>query len=174
MCKDYDPSFIVNLVEKYLPKNSSIFELGLGAGIDFKELKKSYNATSSDYSQIFIDLYKENFPQDKVLFLDAKNFKLNEPFDSIFSNKVLIHLSKDELKNSIKCQHNNLNKNGIVFHTFWRGEGKEIIENTKFVYYEISSLKYLFYIKEINYYTECEENDSIYLVAQKIQLYHKS
>lgn len=64
-----------------------------------------------------------------------------------------------------------MNKNGIVFHTFWYGKGEEDYDGLLFSYYDEEELKLIFAnqfnIIEVGKYQEEEENDSIYIICQK-------
>ena len=87
---------------------------------------------------------------------------------------MLQHLTKRELKKSIKRQNEILNPGGIVFHCFWKGNKTEHKRGLRFVYYEINQLKKIigndFKILEIKAFTEMEKNDSIYVVMKKLQV----
>ena len=172
MSEDYNNEDIINNFIKYVKKGSSVLELGMGPGKDHKKLKKYFNITSSDRSKVFVDRFNKSNPNDKALVLDAKTLNIVETFDALFSNKVLIHLTKDELISSIKRQKEILNKNGIIFHTFWIGEGEEKFNGLYFKYYNALELKELlnqfFKIIKIEIYKESEEADSLLIVAQKI------
>ncbi len=92
-------------------------------------------------------------------------------FDGIYTNKVLQHLTKRELRKSIKRQKEILNPGGIAFHSFWKGNKTEHKRGLRFVYYEIAQLKKIigdsFEILDIKIFTEMEKNDSIYVVMKK-------
>ena len=59
MAEGYDGAELIKILQKYLPENSNILELGMGPGKDTDILKKSYEVTGSDNSQIFLDKYKK-------------------------------------------------------------------------------------------------------------------
>ena len=48
------------------------------------------------------DIYKKKNKNAYLLLLDAITLKTKRKFDCIYSNKVLIHLTKQELTNSLK------------------------------------------------------------------------
>ena len=97
MAEGYDGVELIKILQKYLSKDSTVLELGMGPGKDLDILKESYTVTGSDNSQIFLDKYKENHQDADVLLLDAVNIPTNRKFDCIYSNKVLHHLSKEDL-----------------------------------------------------------------------------
>lgn len=169
--EDFDGGFLIEFLKKYLKPNSTVLELGMGAGKDFDILSKTFQATGSDYSQIFLDIYREKKPNADLLLLDAVTLETDRKFDCIFSNKVLHHLSPDDLKKSFKRQKEILNKNGIIFHTFWYGEKREKFQDLNFIQYKLSKLWEMtngdFRFIEAGGYTELIKADSIYLVLQE-------
>ncbi len=170
MTKGYDGAELIKILQKYLSKNSTILELGIGPGKDMDILKKSYTVTGSDNSQIFLDKYKKNHQDADLLLLDAVTMKTNKRFDCIYSNKVLHHLTKEDLTNSLQRQKQMLNPCGIAFHSFWKGNRVEEMEGLLFTYYETEDLKKItesyFEILALETYTEMEKDDSIYVVLR--------
>jgi len=57
MVEGYDGAELINALKGYLPKGSTLLELGMGPGKDLDILKESYLVTGSDSSQIFVDRY---------------------------------------------------------------------------------------------------------------------
>jgi len=111
-------------------------------------------------------------PKGKFLELDAISLKTNMKFDGIYSNKVLHHLKDSELINSVKRQNEVLNSNGLICHSFWKGNGSEIFKGLFVNYHSIQTLakayKNYFKILSIEEYKEFDENDSLLLLARKI------
>ncbi len=171
MAEGYDGKVLIVILKKFLPKGSTVLELGMGPGKDLNLLKRYYVVTGSDISKIFLDLYKKNNRLADLLLLDAATIKTDRKFDCIYSNKVLHHLSKTELKESLKKQNIILKKDGILFHSFWKGCKEEKKLGLKFVYYTKKELTKMidntFEILQINEYGEMEDNDSIYLILKK-------
>lgn len=171
MAEGYDGSSLIEILKKHLQEGSSVLELGMGPGKDLDLLKEVYQATGSDYSQLFVDLYLEKHPEAEVLQLDAVTLPTEKTFDGIYSNKVLQHLTVDELKRSIAKQAQALNEGGIVFHSFWYGDSEEDYDGLRFIYYTEALLKGLFEpsyeLIMVERYTEEEENDSVYIMGRK-------
>ena len=171
MADGYDGKELIEVVKKYLKKGSSILELGMGPGKDLGMLAENYNVIGSDLSQVFIDLYRKEHPDADLMVLDAVKMDTHRRFDCIYSNKVLHHLSREDLKKSFKNQYYVLNKGGLLFHTFWRGDHEEMMQGLRFVYYDpIKILEDVvddFTLVEMSSYTEMEDNDSFYLVLKK-------
>jgi trans-aconitate methyltransferase len=126
--------------------------------------------TGSDNSQVFLDKYNEKYLDVNLLLLDAVTMKTDRKFDCIYSNKVLHHLNKENLKKSLQRQKDILNPNGIVFHSFWKGNKVEEMEGLLFTYYEMNGLKKMvksnFDVLAMEIYTEIEKDDSIYVVLR--------
>lgn len=161
---------LFKVLKKYLPKNSTLLEIGMGPGRDFDSLKKIYDATGSDKSLVFLNRYKRKHKKADLLKLDAVTLKTKRKFDGIYSNKVLQHLTKRDLGRSIKKQKETLHPGGIAFHTLWRGNKTEYKRGLRFVYYQKEQLKKIignnFKILEMRVFTEIEKNDSIYFVLE--------
>ena len=167
----YDGAELIQILKKHLPEKSTLLELGMGPGKDLDILKKNYTVTGSDNSQIFLDKYKKQYPESDLLKLDAVAIDTSRTFDCIFSNKVLHHLTREDLKKSIQRQTQILNPNGIAFHSFWRGDKDENYDGLLFTRYQIDELKQIigdsFDILEMKVYTEMEKDDSIYVILSK-------
>lgn len=173
MAKGYDGKYLIKELKKYLPNDSNILELGMGPGKDLELLNKDYNGTGSDYSQVFLDLYREKNKKSDIelLLLDARTLETNQKFDCIFSNKVLYHLMEEELKASLERQWKLLNDNGILLHSFWKGDKIEKQQGLTFVYYTEEKLRNMiddkYEILEIKTYQEMDEDDSLYIILRK-------
>ena len=160
---------------KYLPRNSSVLEIGMGPGTDLLILEKYYkdqgHVTGSDYSKIFIDRYRKQHPDSDLIVLNAITLKTDQKFQGLYSNKVLIHLTREELKQSIKRQADILEPEGIICHSFWRGDKEENYDGLLFIYYTAKQLQKLFEdsfdIIKIEKYKEMESYDSLYIIARK-------
>ena len=63
-----------------------------------------------------------------------------------------------------------MNPDGIIFHSFWKGNKIEKIEGLLFTYYETGDLEKImkpnFEILGLETYTEMENNDSIYVILR--------
>ncbi len=172
MIGDYQGSENIEILHKYLKKGSTVLELGMGTGADLKILAKNYNVTGSDYSEVFLSKFKQQNQDINAIKLNAVTMDTKDKFDCIYSNKVLHHLSRQELKTSLKNQCSTLNSKGLLMHSFWLGEGEKFYGNTRFAYYNLQELIELFENKDFNVlclqkYKEMEDNDSALIVVQK-------
>jgi trans-aconitate methyltransferase len=171
MAKGYDGHALVDVLKKYLKSGSTVLELGMGPGKDLELLSEHYQVTGSDSSTVFLDRYRQETPDADLVQLDAVTMEIERQFAGIFSNKVLHHLSRPELKESLQRQACILNDPGILLHSFWYGRGEEEFSGLRFVYYTKDSLKEAigdeYEIIEFERYTEIEANDSFYIVLRK-------
>jgi SAM-dependent methyltransferase len=172
MSEGYDGRDIINKLIQILASGSTILELGMGPGRDMDLLKNNYKVTGSDISPYFLEYYRERNPEADLLLMDAVNIATDRTFNAVFSNKVLQHLSNKELEQTVARQAEILTDRGIVYHTFWEGEGEELIEDLRFNYQVESYLRNIFSdrfeIIEISIYKELRDNDSIMILGRKI------
>lgn len=171
LAKDVSGKQLIEKLKQILPPNSVLLEIGSGPGTDWKILNESYNVTGSDNSTEFLNhLINEN-PNGEFLDLNAITLKTDKKFDGIYSNKVLHHLTDSELIESVKRQYEILNSNGIICHSFWKGEGSEIFKSLFVNYHNELGLKEVFKnyfeILSIENYKEFEDGDSLLLIGKK-------
>jgi len=173
MCEGYDGKELIELLRQHLPDQSTLLELGIGPGTDFEILKKHYRMTGSDFSSTFLKLYQEKDPEANLIQLDAVTLETEQLFDGIYSNKVLHHLSREDLKTSLANQYYRLNENGILLHSFWHGDKEETHQGMRFIYYTEEQLSKLFQpqftILHMERYSEMDEQDSVVLIAKRNQ-----
>lgn len=170
MSEGIDGKNLIDILKKHLQKNASVLELGMGPGKDLELLSKEYTTTGSDISDVFLNRYSHTHPDADLIKLDAQKLNTERKFDCIYSNKVLHHLTSKQLKKSIKKQKKLLNDQGLLFHSFWRGDLEESYNGLKFVYYTKDELyKYFsedYEVVDIQTYSEMEEEDSIYVILK--------
>lgn len=171
LAKDVSGKQLIEKLARVLPFKSTLLEIGSGPGTDWKILNNSYNVIGSDNSTVFLNHLITANPIGKFLELDAVTIKTNTKFDGIYSNKVLHHLKDIELANSIKRQCDILNKDGIICHSFWKGEDSEIFKGLFVNYHSKTSLnekfRDYFEIISVDDYKEFEDNDSLLLIGKK-------
>jgi len=169
MAEGYDGRELVEVLRKCLPGGASVLELGMGPGIDLKILNKYFRATGSDNSQFFLDRYCDSDSKADLIYLDALKLDTERSFDCIYSNKVLHHLTDEELTASLCRQKEILSVPGLIMHSFWRGTGIEEHHGLKFVYQtedRIQSIvSKLFSVIDVVVYKEMEDEDSLYVLA---------
>jgi SAM-dependent methyltransferase len=171
LAKDVDGRQLIEKLEQFLPAGSTLLELGSGPGTDWKILNEIYKVVGSDNSSEFLKHLKAKNPNGEFLELDAVTLTTDKKFDGIYSNKVLHHLSDEELLDSVKSQYEILNHGGIICHSFWKGEGTEIFKGLFVNYHNELDVKETFSeyfeIILIEEYKEFEEDDSLLFIARK-------
>ena len=170
MAEGYDGSEFVPVLRRYLPDGATVLELGMGPGKDVDILSEYFQVTGSDYSPVFLNCYRELHPDADVVQLDAITMVIDRTFDGIYSNKVLYHLTREQLKQSLQKQLALLNPGGILLHTMWIGDGGEDMKGLHFEYVTEASFADLLeggVIVEAKRYAEMEPDDSIYFVVKR-------
>ena len=169
--KGFDGSELIDKLIQILPQHSTLLEIGSGPGTDWKLLSKIYNVVGSDNSKEFINHLSSENPSGYFIELDAITLDTSKAFDGIYSNKVLHHLKDDELINSINRQHEILKPDGIICHSFWKGEDSEVFKGLFVNYHDKLSLRKFFEdsfeILTLDFYKEFEDEDSILLIGKK-------
>lgn len=174
MAAGYDGRELIETLKRHLPEGAAVLELGMGPGVDLDILADTYAVTGSDTSQVFLDRYRAAHPDAELLRLDAVGMELPDArrFDAVYSNKVLHHLSREELAASLTAQRDRLRPGGYLLHSFWRGEGEEHIQGMRFTYWTRAALRELLdgveglaWVED-EVYEEMGPEDSIALLLQ--------
>jgi SAM-dependent methyltransferase len=167
----HDGALLVDVLGAQLTSESSVLELGIGPGKDFKLLSKRFQMTGSDFSNVFLERYRKLDPAADLLLLDARTLETERTFDAVFSNKALIHLVPDDLQRSFARQHAVLNGGGLIMHSFWYGEGVNHFNDLRLVYHNEKDLERMlspsFDIIALEQHAKMADGDSIYVLARK-------
>ncbi|MBX3053580.1 MAG: class I SAM-dependent methyltransferase [Caldilineaceae bacterium] len=171
MAVGYDGRELIARLRQHLPDGATVLELGIGPGVDLDLLAVHFRATGSDRSAYFVERYRQQNPAADLLILDAVTLETDRRFDAIYSNKVLHHLTRQELRLSLARQAQLLNPGGLALHSFWAGDGEEEMMGMRFVYYTPETLAEQvggeWTILESTFYVEMEENDSLLLLLRR-------
>lgn len=167
----YDGRHLIEALKAVLPAGSTLLELGMGPGKDLLLLEEHYQASGSDRSAVFLRRFRRLHPHIGVMALDAVTIDTDQRYDGIYSNKALIHLSRDELRASFRRQAKVIKAGGIALHAFWHGDGEADFHGLRFVYYREDTLKPLlgsdFEVLDCKRYTEIEAEDSLYVLLRR-------
>ncbi|WP_028672487.1 class I SAM-dependent methyltransferase [Saccharospirillum impatiens] len=170
MCQGYDGSNIYEMVKNHLDNGQSVLELGSGPGFDIPFLANHFHVTGSDLSEEFLRRCRKNHPDIEFLQLDAKDVNVTSKYDCIYSNKVLHHLTVDELSQSLDAQANALTQNGIIAHSFWIGEDSQEMSGLLFTFYRerhlLEIISKRFTVLSTLSYKEFEQSDSLFVIAE--------
>ncbi len=171
LAKDVSGLELIQHLKTFLPKQSSLLELGTGPGTDWNIFKNHYEVVGSDNSNEFLNHLRAKNPDGRFIEIDASSLKTSLQFDGIYSNKVLHHLNDDELSESIERQFEVLNPQGIICHSFWKGEGSEVFKGLFVNYHNEAALtayfEKRFEILHLETYNEFDDDDSLLLIARK-------
>jgi SAM-dependent methyltransferase len=175
MAEGYDGRALIEILAQHLPPGATVLELGMGPGKDLDLLNETFRATGSDNALPFLDRYRASHPEADLLQLNAVTVDTDRTFDGIYSNKVLYHLTRDQLRASLQAQARVLRPGGLMLHSMWYGEGEEEMHGLHFAYYTTASFAELvagladklFEVVETARYTEMEPDDSLYVVLRK-------
>ena len=124
---------VVELLARHLPAGCRVLELGSGPGRDLDDLAERWRVVASDRSRPFVDRLRQRFPTtgpargvERIEQLDAVGLAtpgggalVPGVYNAICSNKVLHHLTDEELEQSLRTQRRVLAKGGLVAHSFW-------------------------------------------------------
>jgi cyclopropane fatty-acyl-phospholipid synthase-like methyltransferase len=171
LAKDVNGAALIEKFKRFLPSNSIILEIGTGPGTDWNILNQDHTVIGSDNSKEFLRHLVSSNPSGRFIELDAITLNIDENFDGLYSNKVMHHLKDNELINSIERQHEILNPDGIICHSFWKGEGSEIFKGLFVNYHSEKVLREYFEkyfeLLVLESYAEFEEADSLLLIGKK-------
>lgn len=118
-----DMSATYNIFEDNLSeKNGEILDLGCGSGRDSKHfLNSGFSVTALDLSPILAKKASQFIGQD-VIVADMKDLDFQDKFIGIWACASLLHLSEDEILETIKKCHKALKKDGVLYASFKYGE----------------------------------------------------
>lgn len=171
MAREVHGGGLIEKLKAYLPAGSRLLEIGSGPGTDWNILRQHYHVVGSDNSLEFLNHLKSTYPEGHFMSLDAVTLKVNATFDAIYSNKVMHHLSDQDLAVSIVQQQEILVPGGIICHSFWKGKGSEVFKGMFVNYHSEQSLKATFGpqfdLLLVEPYQEFEPDDSLLMVGRK-------
>ena len=127
-----EDSDIYKEFEKYLPKKSTILDLGAGSGRTYSYFnRKGYNYIALDFSdkmkQYAFKLHGE-FPYIVDDIVNIKNHFKNKSIDAVFAVYSLFHLPKEDFEKAIKDIFDILKDNGILLISYSEGSGEEFVD----------------------------------------------
>lgn len=167
----HDGALLVDALAAELPEGSTVLELGMGPGKDFKLLSQRFQVTGSDFSRLFLEKFRQKDAGADLVHLDARTLATDRTFDAVFSNKALIHLSPEELQQSFDRQHLVLNDGGLIFHSFWYGQGQNVFNDLTLVYHNEEDLTNMlgdkYEVVALEKHAKMADDDSIYVMAKK-------
>ena len=107
---------VQKLLLQTFEKNSKLIEIGCGSGRDASFMTKNgFDVIGIDGSKNMIKKKKKNHPElsERLFHKTLPNdLKFDKKFDGIYSIATLMHLSENDLKNTLSKIYNLLNQNG--------------------------------------------------------------
>src|ERR1700738_418048 len=121
-----------------LPKNSTVFEIGSGAGREADYIEaKGLKVQRSDGAVAFVEYLKAQGKQ--AIRLNILRDGIKGKFDMIFANAVITHFTPEDLLFVLRKVHNSLEDNGIFAFSTKQGSGNawvtEKFSERRFVHY---------------------------------------
>lgn len=168
---------LVDLLVDSVEVGAPVLELGSGLGKDARLLAEHLTVTASDASVAFLAHLRSTAPELEVLGLDARSLAppalpADRRFAAIYSNKVLHHLERDELRASFATQRHRLRSGGWALHTFWPGTRRIERDGLLFQEHDEASLRAAlregWLIERCFYYSELGHHDSLALLLRAI------
>lgn len=151
-----------------LPKNAKMFEIGSGDGVDAKLINSlGYNIQTSDAAESFLLVLKTNgFAPVKFNVIDDD---FPDSYDYILANAVFVHLTKPEVRATIRKVYDALNKGGRFVVTFkqrfdkdneWKANIPGTTEGRFFSYWGIDEARIM--LEDAGFKViDCLDNDSL-------------
>lgn len=171
MSEGYDGRNLIEHLHQHLPTGRKVLELGMGPGRDLDLLAEQYDVIGSDASDAFLQHYRQRYPDASLIQLDAVTLEADFTVDAIYSNKVLHCLTPEQLTQSLQRQAELLTDNGLVMHSFWRGDSEETFHGVYSAYYQLHTLTEVFGahfdVIDSGTYKEMETDDSVWVLARK-------
>ena len=115
MADGYDGRELIDVLNKLPASDSTVLELGMGPGKAFEILSESFRITGSGSSELFLRRYRNIQRGADLVLLDAVTMDIDRTFDCICSNKVLMHVTTEELAESLRRQASVLNTKVCCF-----------------------------------------------------------
>jgi len=101
----------------YLRKGDWVFDVGCGPGITANTfIKNDVKVFGIDFSEKMIEIAQHQVPLGKFLVMDlAEVDKINNTFDAICMQNVLLHIPKKDVKKTLKSIVGKLKSKGYVY-----------------------------------------------------------
>ena len=115
-----------------LPQGGKVLDAGCGYGRDAALLKeRGYELIGTDLSTAFIEEAKRRFPEIEFKLMDIRHLDFeDESFDGIWARAVLLHLTLEDISQSLGEFNRVLKPDGTAFIYMKEGEGSEVKEES--------------------------------------------
>jgi len=173
LAEGYDGAALIERLSADLAEGSTVLEIGMGPGKDLALLSAAgFKPTGSDRSQVFLQRYRQAGGPRPILHLDAVTLETDQTFDAIYSNKVLHHLTREEMAASMRRQAELIPVGGLIMHALWHGDGEEHYEDMLVTNYTLDAVHEVLpeelELIDAERYAEMEDGDSLWILLQRI------
>lgn len=146
-----DMSATYSLFEENLSDiDGEILDLGCGSGRDAKHfIDKGYKVTALDLSPVLAAKASKYIGQ-QVIIGDMKDLDYKDRFIGIWACASLLHLTEEEVLETIKRCHRALKKDGVLYASFKYGEKNYEKDGRSFTCFTRD--KFLDLIDRLNFY----------------------
>lgn len=170
---------------KNIPSKGRILDIGCGPG-QFSQYitKNGFHVIGIDYSQEMIEIARTKVPAVEFKHMDMRNLKFEEnSFDGILSAYSLIHITSEDIPDTLKEFNKVLKPGGYIEIIVQKGEADKVIDepfmlSEKMFFNFFTKERLSNYLKEANFHvthldeTASQDLDSvsdkvIYTIAQK-------
>ena len=129
-----NPSEYIDEFLSLIPKNGKILDVGCGTGVDAGYMQsKGFEVIGIDLSKEMLKLAKERFPQIDFKLADIRKLEFtSNSFNGILASCSLIHIPKDDVRQTLKKFHEILKNNGIIYIALQGGKSEEIFIDEPF------------------------------------------
>ena len=118
----------------HLSENAYILDFGCGSGRDSKYfIEKGYKVRAIDGSYKMCEIASKYINQ-KVDCIEFKNFKEDNVYDAIWACATILHIEEENLPDILTRMINALKNEGIIYFSFKKGHGTEIVDGRFFNY----------------------------------------
>ena len=101
----------INVSLEGVHKESKILEIGSAFGRDASYIEsRGYHVDKTDATSSFVDILKEKDPSSRLLNIVTD--EIDDTYDLVIANAVLLHMNNDETKLVIDKVHRALNAGG--------------------------------------------------------------
>ena len=126
-----DMSGIYNIFEAYISPGDSILDLGCGVGRDSKYfVDKGYSVIAIDPSEKMCNIAR-TYAGVNVVQQRAEELSLGNMFDAIWACASLLHVSKNDMKNTLMRVLRVLKVDGVMYAS-WKHGNTERFEDGRF------------------------------------------
>lgn len=164
----------IDKILSYIKKTAKILEIGTWSGRDANYIENLwYSVQRSDATNAFIEYNKKQWKN--IIKLDILNLDIQEKYDLVFANAVLMHFREEEIEKIFSDIHNVLNDEWIFAFNVQKGYGEEFKDHKEwwprfYKYRQTEEIKnnILKSWFEILYIETSDDNRMIQIISKKI------